>query len=172
MKNRKTVSFTTAFPIKVTDWWKMQNNLIGSWQEVNTYLNGIPVQISTKNLRVTWINMFTLPKDFSAELVGFYQTKGLFGAAEFLPMGALNIGIQKKFKGSAGTLRFGIDDVLNSLKWRGESNFPEYNLVSRFEADFSQRTFKLSYSRNFGNKKLEGARQRATGSEEERGRVD
>lgn len=172
MKNRKTASFTAAFPIQVAEWWRMQNNLIGSWQEVNTYFDDRPVQVSTKNLRLTWINMFTLPKDFSAEVVGFYQTKGLFGAAEFLPIGALNIGIQKKFGGNAGTLRFGVDDVFNSLKWRGESNFPEHNLVSTFEADFSQRTFKLTYSRNFGNKELKGARKRTTGSEEERERVD
>ncbi|MCB0555728.1 MAG: TonB-dependent receptor family protein [Phaeodactylibacter sp.] len=172
MKNRKTAAFTIAFPIKVTNWWRMQNNLIGSWQQVNAYLDGAPLQISTKNLRATWINMFTLPHDFSAELVGFYQTKGLFGTAEFLPIGALNFGIQKKFRGNAGTLRFGIDDILNSIKWRGESNFPEYNLVSKFEADFSQRTFKLTYSRNFGNKELKGSRQRQTGSEEERGRVN
>ena len=172
MKNRKTAAFTVAFPIKVTNWWRMQNNLIGSWQQVNAYLDGAPLQISTKNLRATWINMFTLPHDFSAELVGFYQTKGLFGTAEFLPIGALNFGIQKKFRGNAGTLRFGIDDILNSVKWRAESNFPEYNLVSKFEADFSQRTFKLTYSRNFGNKELKGSRQRQTGSEEERGRVN
>lgn len=172
MKNRRTASFTTAFPIQVADWWRMQNNLIGSWQEVNAYFDGEPIRVSTKNLQVTWINLFTLPNDFSAELVGFYQTKGLFGSAAFLPMGALNIGIQKKFSGNGGTLRFGIDDVLNSLKWRGESNFPEHNLVSGFEADFSQRTFKLTYSRNFGNKELKGTRQRATGSEEERGRVN
>ncbi len=172
MKTRKTASFTAAFPIQVAEWWRMQNNLIGSWQEVNTFFDGRPVQVSTKNLRLTWINMFTLPKDFSAEVVGFYQTRGLFGAAEFLPIGALNIGIQKKLKGNAGTLRFGVDDVLNSLKWRGETNFPEYNLISSFEADFSQRTFKLTYSRNFGDEELKGARRRATGAEEERGRVD
>lgn len=172
MKNRKTASITAAFPIQVSDRWRMQNNLIGSWQEVNAYFDGEPVRVSTKNLRVVWINMFTLPKDFSAEVVGFYQTKGLFGSAAFLPIGALNIGIQKKFGGNAGTLRFGVDDVFNSLRWRGETNFPEHNLVSTFEADFSQRTFKVTYSRNFGNEKLKRQRQRATGSEEERGRVD
>ncbi|MCB0598388.1 MAG: TonB-dependent receptor [Lewinellaceae bacterium] len=172
MKNRKTASITTAFPIQVSKWWRMQNNLIGSWQEVNAYFDGEPVRVSTKNLRVVWINMITLPKDFSAEVVGFYQTRGLFGAAKFLPIGALNIGIQKKFNGNAGTLRFGVDDLLNSLRWRGKSNFPEYNLVSSFEADFSQRTFKLTYSRNFGNEQLKRQRQRATGSEEERGRVN
>lgn len=82
------------------------------------------------------------------------------------------MGIQKKFSGNGGTLRIGVDDVLNSLRLRSVSDFPEHNLVSDFEVDFSQRTFKLSYSRNFGNNQLKGARQRAIGSEEERRRVN
>jgi len=139
---------------------------------VNAYYNNEPLQVHTKNLQVVWINSFSLPKDFSAELIGFYQSEALFGTTVALPMTALNIGVQKKLPGNLGTLRFGIDDVLNSLKFGGGSNFPEYNLISKFDADFSQRTFKLTYSRNFGNNKLKGTRQRATGSEEERQRVN
>ena len=172
MKNRKTASFTLAFPVQVTPWWNMQNNLIGTWQEVNAYFNNDPIQVHNKNLQVVWINSFSLPKDFSAELVGFYQSKGLFGTTVALPIAGLNIGVQKKLRGNLGTLRFGIDDLLNSIKFRGESNFPEYNLVSEIDIDFSQRTFKLTYSRNFGNNQLKGARQRTTGSEEERQRVN
>lgn len=172
MKNRKTAAFTVTFPLSVTKWWNMQNNLIGTWQEVNAYYEENPVQLQTQNLQIVWINSFTLPKDFSAELVGFYQTKALDGAGVALPMGALNVGIQKKLKGNWGTLRFGVDDLLNSLKYRFETNFPEYNIVGRGDIDFSQRTFKLTYTRNFGNNKLKGARQRETGAEEERRRVN
>ncbi|MCB0569620.1 MAG: TonB-dependent receptor [Phaeodactylibacter sp.] len=172
MKNRNTAAFTVAFPIQVAKWWKMQNNIIGTWQEVNTYFNGEPVQLQARSFRATWINSFSLPRDFSAELVGFYRSKGLAGTSVALPMGAVNIGLQKVLPGNAGILRFGVDDLFNSLKFRGENNLPEYNLVSQFDLDFSQRTFKLAYSRNFGNKELKGARKRATGSEEERARVD
>lgn len=172
MKNRKTASVTLAFPVQVAKWWNMQNNLVGTWQEVNAFFDEDPIQVHTKNLQLVWINSFSLPADFSAELVGFYQSKGLFGTTVSLPMGALNLGIQKKFKNDHGTLRFGIDDMLNSLKFQGESNFPEYNLVSKAIFDFSQRTFKLTYSRSFGNNKLKGARQRDTGAEEERKRVN
>lgn len=172
MKNRKTAAVTVTFPLSVTKWWNMQNNLIGTWQEVNAYYEENSVQLQTQNLQIVWINSFTLPKDFSAELVGFYQTKALNGAGVALPMGALNVGIQKKLNGNWGTLRFGVDDLLNSLEYRFETNFPEYNIVGRGDIDFSQRTFKLTYSRNFGNNKLKSARQRATGSEEERRRVN
>ncbi|MEO1260837.1 MAG: outer membrane beta-barrel protein [Bacteroidota bacterium] len=173
MKNRKTASFTVSFPVKIADWWRVQNNLIGNWFEVNSYFeDGTPVRLRTQNFRATVINMFTLPKDFSAELIGFYQSKGLFGITTFLPFRGINLGIQKKLPNDNGSLRFGIDDVFNSLYFRGQTNFPEQNLVSNNRFDFSQRTFKLSYSRNFGNKKLKDQRRRATGAEEERQRVN
>lgn len=171
MKNRKSAALVFALPITLTKWWNMQNNLIGTWQEVNAYFDKNLIQVHNQNLQLVWINNFTLPKDFSAEMVGVYQTKALSGAAVTLPFGVLNIGIQKKFKDNLGTLRFGIDDVLNSAKLRLGTNLPEYNVVSTIVLDFSQRTFKLSYARNFGNKQLKGNRQRATGAEEERGRV-
>ena len=172
MKNRKSVALVFALPITLTKWWNMQNNLIGTWQEVNTYFDNNLIRLYNQNLQLVWINNFTLPKAFSAEIVGVYQTKALSGAAVTLPYGVLNVGIQKKFKDNQGTLRFGIDDVLNSAKLRFETNLPEYNVVSRGVLDFSQRTFKLSYSRNFGNKQLKGNRQRPTGAEEERRRVN
>ena len=172
MKNRKTAALTIAFPWDVTSWWRMQNNIIGNWQEANTYFDDDLVRVSTKNFQLVWINNFTLPKDFTVELMGFYNSKALFGIMEALPMGAVNFGVQKKFKGNSGTLRFGIDDVFNTLRIRSNGNYPEYNLVSQAEIDFSQRTFKLTYSRNFGDKKLKDARQRDTGSEEERRRVN
>ncbi|WP_020538471.1 outer membrane beta-barrel family protein [Lewinella cohaerens] len=172
LKNRNTLAFTLALPIQIAEWWNMQNNIIGTWQEVNVYFDETLVNIQNKNLQMTWINSFTLPKDFRAELTGFYQTKALFGASIFLPVYGVNVGVQKKIGANGGTLRFGVDDVLNSFRWRIQSDLPEYNLVSSNEVDFSQRTFKLSYSRNFGNNSLEDARQRATGSEEERRRVN
>ncbi len=101
MKNRKTASFTLAFPVQVTPWWNMQNNLIGTWQEVNAYFNNDPIQVHNQNLQVVWINSFSLPKDFSAELVGFYQSKGLFGTTVALPIAGLNIGVQKKLGGTS-----------------------------------------------------------------------
>ncbi len=172
MKNRKSAALVFALPINLTKWWNMQNNLIATWQEVNAYFDKNLIQVHNQNLQLVWINNFTLPKDFSAEMVGVYQTKALSGAAVTLPYGALNIGIQKKFKDNLGTLRFGIDDVLNSAKLRFGNNLPQYNVVSTVVLDFSQRTFKLSYARNFGNKQLKSNRQRATGAEEERSRVN
>ena len=172
MQNRKTATLTVSFPIDVTDRWRMQHNINGNWQEINTFINGMPVQVQSKYFNVTWINSFKLSKKFSAELVGFYRSKQLFGTAAALPTGALNFGLQKKLDNNGGSLRFGVDDVFNSKKWRMDNDHPNQNFVIYTTADFSQRTFKVSYSRSFGNRKLKGQRKRKTGAEEERKRVD
>jgi hypothetical protein len=172
MKNRQTVAFTLAFPIQVTKWWKMQNNLVGTWQEVNAYLGKQLIQVHTKNLQLVWINSFTLPKDFTAEILATYQTKALSGAQITLPVNMVNIGIQKKLKNNQGTLRFGIDDVFNSLLFRFNNQLPNDALSSKIVLDFSQRTFKLTYNRNFGSQTVKSNRARTLGSEDERQRVN
>ncbi len=172
MKNRKTAALTATIPLELTKWWSMQNNFIGTWQEANAYFGEDLASVSSQYFQFVWINSFKLPKGFSAELMGFYQSKSLSGTNTSLPMRFMNIGFQKKLRDDIGTLRFGIDDLFDSMYMRWDTNFPEYNLVSKGKLDFSNRTYKLTFSRNFGNNKLNSARQRATGSEEERKRVN
>jgi hypothetical protein len=48
---------------------------------------------------------------------------------------------------------------------------PAFNEATGVEANFVQRTFKITYSHSFGNDKLGASRERTTGAEEEKGRV-
>ena len=51
-------------------------------------------------------------------------------------------------------------------------NSPGYNLVSKRIWPFFTTGFNLTYSRNFGNQKLKAKRDRSTGAEDEKGRVN
>jgi len=82
------------------------------------------------------------------------------------------MGLQKKFSDRWGSLRFSINDIFDSFKFIGGTNIPEENLLTRNLFDFSTPTYMLTYTRNFGNNSLKSARQRDTGSEEERRRVN
>ena len=101
-----------------------------------------------------------------------YFGAGLFGIRRFDPVFGLNIGFQKKFGDKWGTLRFAINDVFDSFEFTGRTEVPEQNLNTRNTFDFSNRTFLLTYSRSFGNDKLKSSRQRGTGSDDERRRVN
>ncbi|CAN5444200.1 hypothetical protein BH23BAC1_BH23BAC1_06180 [soil metagenome] len=111
-----------------------------------------------------------LGSGYSAELSGFFQSRSLFGLLVRRPFGSLNIGIQKELKNNLGTLKLSGEDLL----WTQIHRFKSYNSELGFEADFeiklNSRLIRFTYSRNFGSKNVKSVK-RATGSEEERKRV-
>ena len=168
---QKTLNISFSLPFSLTKWWNMQNNLAGEWQQINVLYNNAPITVEQKNFQIFSSQNFKLPKDFSIELSGFYRSGGLFGRSIFKSIYTVNCGIQKKISEKAGSLRFGVDNIFNSLKFKANQNYPEHNLISQANLVFANRNFKLTYTCKFGNSVLKSQRNRTTGSEEERGRV-
>ena len=171
LDHMKNLSLTMALPLDITNWWNMQNNIIGRWQQVNGFYNDDKVRIEKKNFQVVSSHNFKLPKDWSVELIGFYQSADMFGLAIMKPFGMVNLGMQKKFSGQRNTFSFNITDLFSTGVFKAYSLIPEQNLNTRFSGRFEQRTYKVSFSHQFGNDKLTGARERKTASEEEKNRV-
>lgn len=171
LEGQKTASLTLSLPIKVADWWKMRYFSTFLWQESTTIDDLGTFTFDQTNLRINGNQTFTFGNNYTAELSGFYQTRSLVGNVKFEPLGILNFGIQKKFKGGS-RLVFNINDVFNSLKRVGITDLPEENIYIKRTFDFSQRTFKLTWSASFGNKGVKKERNRKTGAENEKKRVN
>ena len=159
-----------SFPIYVTNWWEMQNNAMLISQKSQTTIEGVPIQFQQNTFSFNSAQSFTLPKDFSLEVSGFYRSAALFGYMKMKAMGSFNLGLQKKFKDDS-SLRFAFTDIFRTNRWTFETNVPEQNLNSVTYVNFENRKLTLTYTRSFGNNKLKASRNRTTGSEEERRRV-
>jgi outer membrane receptor for ferrienterochelin and colicin len=168
----KTFSTTIGFPLKISSWWKTQNNLTYNKKNVRTFYNDEPIELSLGNFSANSSHSFKISGALSAELSGFYNGPSFFGSAEYDEVYGINFGVQQNFGEKWGTLKFAITDLLDSVKFTGGTDLPEQNIKTENLFDFSNRTFALTYSRNFGNQKLKSKRERETGSEEERRRVN
>jgi hypothetical protein len=170
-KDKHLVNITVSLPVAVTNWWAMQNNLAGSWQELNGFYKGDNIRVIQQNFNMNSTQTFTLPRNFSIELTGSYQSGGLFGIYKMGAMTSLNMGVQKKLGEKSGTLAFNITDFSGVPHLKLSVDAPEHNLITNVDLRFNVTTFKLTYTRKFGNLKISGYRSRTTGSEEERQRV-
>lgn len=173
LNQTKTFSATLGFPLNITNWWDIRLNFIYVNNSVEANYFGTPTSNSQSQFQTNGAFSFTLPNDFSVELAGNYFGPSLFGGfAKMSSTYIVNFGIQKKISDRAGTIRFNVSDIFDSYRWGVTTEIEGRDFTSFNTFDFSQRTFSLTYSRNFGNQKLKSARQRGTGSEEERRRVN
>jgi hypothetical protein len=95
----------------------------------------------------------------------------LSGLTTQLPIGSADAGIKKKLPARHGAFVFTATNIFNTLVSRNRTDIPEKGLFYDFDVRFARRGFRLTYARSFGKEKLKQKRERSTGAEEEKNRV-
>lgn len=170
LKYLNSLAFTNAYSFSPARWWEVQSNIMFQYHVVETSHLADNSTLKQFGVNVNVINQFKLPRDFSIEISGMYQSRSLSGISTYLPFGSLNAGIQKDF-GSKGILRLSVDDIFNTNNWRISTTSRENNLDTYFEYQWHNRYFRLTYTWGFGNNTLRSVKVKS-GSEEERSRVN
>ena len=165
----QTVAMIVAFPLQISPWWEMQNNLTANYQKVNSTLNGETYAVDQMASQITSTNTFRLPKKYTIELLGYYSSPVISGYFNLLPRGFVNLGIQKVFD-KAGVLRVSCNDIFETTQLRWNS-FDGANIDFSGRYKFEKRVFMATYTYKFGNNKVKGTRTRAVGSQAEQRRV-
>lgn len=165
----KTAAATLSFPIRPTNWWEMQTSVTVQWQAFQA--KAAPSASGQFSWFASGSQNFRLPRQFSIEMTGAYMSGSQYGKLCSRPFGEMSIGIQKELGRHRGTVRFNVGDVFFTANWSGmiDDSRQEFRYEGRYR--FSERVFRLTYSNTFGSNKVKAARQRSTGSEEERQRV-
>ena len=171
MDFRDNFNLAVTLPFDITDWWEMQYNVIGSYQITEASYLEAPVRVEAMTLTLNGSNSFKLPKNWTFEISGFYGSPAYFGISKFDHYGALNLGIEKKLKNDGGTFRLTFTDTFNTRNFRGETYVPEENLNINRWFYLESQILNLTYTQNFGNKKLKKIRNKGNASQEEQNRI-
>lgn len=170
MEYQQNLSASISFPLQLTDWWSMRNNIVGFWQENRIPQGDESVNISATTLRVNHTQTFQLPSQWSAEFSAFYMSPVAFGLVISKPFGDLALGFQKKFGESRSSMSINFTNLLQTY-FRSEIEDDNVDFAYRGQFGFAERRVRVTYTYNFGNQGVKANRQRSTGSEEERRRV-
>ena len=158
LMNDASVSVNAQIPVEKV--WDVNIYTEAKYNRFKGILYGDDVDVHATTFLVNVNNQFKFKKGWSAEVSGWYRTKGIEGQILIKSLGQLTTGVQKQVLKNKGTLKLNINDVLNSRNPRGEINFQ--NTEASFRQHQDNRTANLSFSYRFG-KPIKGIQKRKTG---------
>ncbi len=169
---RNAAGIAVSAQVPVTKWWNASIYSNYNYTQFKGRLNGNGeyIDIAAANLLFNVNNQFKFNKGWSAEISGFYRTKGVDGQVIIQPLGQLSAGIGKQMLKNKGTLRLNVRDILYTNKATGDINFE--NTLAHFVNSRDSRVASLSFTYRFG-KPIKGMQQRRKigGADDEQNRV-
>ncbi len=167
---RHNAGLSISAQVKVTKWWN--SSLYGNYNynRFQGQLYGEEVDVSASNILFNVSNQFRFEKGWSAELGGFYRTKGVDGQIIIQPLGQLSAGISKTVLKGKGTIRVNIRDMLYT-------NFPKGNIdfqrtKAYFENRRDSRVAGIAFTWRFGKPlKTQQNNRKTGGADDEKNRV-
>jgi len=153
----------------VKKWWNA--NIYGN--VFNNHYAGIyqndPVDIQFTSFTANMTNTFTMGKGWSAEVSGWYRTKGADGLLVINSMSAVNATITKQVLKKKGTIKMSIRDIFYTQQFSGYSKYSDVDVTLAGKRD--SRQCNLSFTYRFGKTNLPSARRKTGDANDEQGRV-
>lgn len=158
----------------------MANVPVKKWWNSNIYVNVFnnhysgmyqaePVDVQITSLMANMTNSFTLGKGWSAEVSGWYRTKGAEGLLVINDMGAVNTAISKQLFKKKATVKMGVRDVFYTQQFSGYAKYSDVDVDISGRRD--SRQFNMSFTYRFGKNNIAPERKRRSGASDEQNRV-
>lgn len=152
------VAVSAQVPVK--KWWTaiLYTNL--NYSKFSGDLNNEMINVEATNLLLNVNNQFKFKKGWSAEISGWYRTKGVEGQIMINPMGQLSAGVSKQVLKDKGTLKLNVRDILYTQQVSGNINFQ--STEAYFYNSRDSRVATLTFVYRFG-KPIKGVKTRKSG---------
>ncbi len=171
LADQENYTISLNVPTPIAKWWEGFVSITGYRSHFSAnFRDDFKVDQSFNAFNVYSEQTVRLPKGWSFQLSGWYNSAAFWGTLRSQQQGAMDFGIQKKVLHDKGELRLRCGDILRTAGWRGENLFtPGLRMIA--SGTWESRTVTLNFSYRFGSNDIKGARQRKTGLEDEKNRV-
>ncbi len=159
MEYLRNIDMQLNIPMRITHWWNVNVNGTVGIRSFKLLHTDDKITKDYVHFNFNGTQTMQLPRDFSIELSGWYNSRHFNGSTRNEGFGILNAGVKKEFK-NGSSLQFAVSDIFESF----DINFRIGTLTREafgdvFNGNFSpesgfSRIFRLSYTYPFGNKKV------------------
>jgi hypothetical protein len=158
----KQVGLELSAHKELTKWWSgnIYTNVYNN--HFKGVVNNEPISIGITSFMAQLQQQFTLGGGWTAELSGFYRTKGLEGVIFIQPIVQVNAGISKQVLKNKGSLKLNFRDIFAGNVFKGYS---KYGTVDANFRDVNDgRAIGISFSYRFSKGKLKASSGKKSGS--------
>ncbi|SOD79240.1 outer membrane beta-barrel family protein [Spirosoma fluviale] len=158
------LNLSVSTPYQFTKWWSTYAYAGATWNRFRGSLSpSEPFDQRTFAFEGYMQHSFTLSKIWSAQASGFWSAPTRQTIYRIGGLGALNLSVQKKVMQDRGKLTLGMDDVLNTMRWRQSADFQTQQFT--IDRKWESRRITIRFSYQFGSKDIKNARERETNSD-------
>jgi hypothetical protein len=149
---QKSYGISISINVPIKKWWNSNNNiLLNNNQFVgNTDFGRMDNQMNSWGVKST--QSFTLPKDFSIEIFGMYDSPSSYAYAYANQRWQTNFAIQKNLWDKKASVKIAYNDMFWKYQYGGINTAGTTTQTSNYRWD--NRTLLLTFTYRFGNKLL------------------
>lgn len=168
--NQRVINLGVSYPFQAAKWW----NVYASLNAYHTAFESDDAKFKNVQANVLSFygqNTFSLPQKWNLEVSGWYSSPGIWGGTYVTrSQGSLDLALQKRILNEKVSFRLAVSDLFFTSPWRGTTQFGGLRITG--SGGWESRTIRINLSYNFGNKQVKSARQRQTGVEDEKNRIN
>jgi iron complex outermembrane receptor protein len=167
---RHNAGISISAQIPVTKWWSSSVYTNYNYNQFKGELYGELINVSAATVLFNVNNQFKFSKSWSAELSGFFRTRGVDGQIIIQPLGQASAGVSKQVMKGKGSIRFNMRDMFYTNMAKGHMNFQRTEVT--FENRRDSRVGTISFTYRFGKPiKDQQAPRKNGGASDEQNRV-
>ena len=167
--SKKNLGLAVSANFPVTKFWTTNLYTNVSHDRYNGKLSGGMLAVENTMFTANMSNQIKFDKGWSAEVSGFYRSRGIEGQIIINPMWRLDAGVQKQILKKKATLKLSVRDIFKSQNFSGGVNYQDIDAIIKNTRD--TRIASLTFSYRFGKPMQNQQRKKTGGASDEQNRV-
>ncbi|MEX6686990.1 TonB-dependent receptor [Danxiaibacter flavus] len=166
--DRDNVALSVSANFPVTKWYKTNIYAQGVYNRFRGPVNNGYIDVDGLGFMANMTNTFSLKKNWTLELNGFFRSTMTEGTLVAKPMGMVSFAVSKNVMKNKGTVRLNVRDFLDIQQFRGYSKYQ--NVDVQIHNQWDNRVVNISFTYRFSKGQAVQQRKRG-GSDDESSRV-
>ncbi|KMQ66937.1 TonB-dependent receptor [Chryseobacterium angstadtii] len=151
---RKFASIETSFPVRITKWWNMTNQISGYYNdEFRPYLNEV-FALKVYNYELRTNQVFSLPKGYTVNLFAQYESKTGNSLYIIKPRYTVDLSVQKSWFNNTLNTKISYNNIFDSYDQRLEFRHKQI-MDNRFTHWWDSSRLIVSVGYSFGSSKYQ-----------------